>query len=229
MSIEEQGRTRFIKALSSAINVPESEIRLRIRSVSEAGLLQKSVEPFLDRHGANILIALLASPRHAEAGRIVQRYAALPFAGFGGPEEAPVNVPPRDVEAIKWALPDAFEPGATLGGVLAAILRDMREGELNAPYFVRGFSVSWPPHDAVTIHIEPVGIRPPIPLYFAAQHGLDARFHPLPAMEHSVKIPPSVLIAVAPFTIPSTERKSDESGATATARRGSRRAKHAGP
>ena len=113
MSIQEQGRTRFIRALSAAIDIPESDIRLRIRAVSEAGLLQKHNEPFLPEHGIAILLSLMVSPTHAEAGRMVPRYAALPNAGVGDLDDRAILTKRQD-EAVRRVLPEASSPARPL-------------------------------------------------------------------------------------------------------------------
>lgn len=207
VSIQEQGRTRFIRALSAAIDIPESDIRLRIRAVSEAGLLQKHNEPFLPEHGIAILLSLMVSPTHAEAGRMVPRYAALPNAGVGDLDDRAILTKRQD-EAVRRVLPEAFEPGATFGSVLAAVLRDLAQGEANARYFVRQLAAVWPPYDAAMLAIEPVGVRPPVPLFFCAQPpGLWTPMR-MPRAGVSIPRPGRVLAELAPYVFPSIgERK----------------------
>lgn len=191
VSIQQQGRTLFIQAFANAINVPESEIRLRIRSVSEAGLLQKGVEPFLPQHGVRVLLAFMASPTHAEAGRIVPRFAALRRSVIGRPKDRG-DSQMETAKVILKALP-VIEKG-TLEDVLTTILADLNS-EKPLDYRVTEFETMQPPHDMATIRFVPTtGSLPEIAVTFGGQHprGL-SKAAPRREVEVIVRIPGRVL------------------------------------
>jgi hypothetical protein len=231
--IPEQGKTRFVKALANAIHVPETEIRMRMRAVGEAGMLPKRTEEFTDRHGVAVILALLAAPFHSEAGRVVPVYAALRQGARRRPKDAPMTPGPvqeESYQAVLAALP-SLEVG-NLEDVLLDILSDLaRDGGDDAAYTVNEIEVTRPPLDAATIRFQPrTGSLPEIAVTFAPlvrglQDAADRQAERQRNIKLTATIPGPALKEVAPFVVITRRKSIEGAGKTPANRRTHRRAK----